>query len=326
MQTTTLNPSQMATFVRPNHILVATDLTDGDFLVPHVVGQAKASGARVTLVHAILPANSFPLESGYTPYPDEKILDREARLELQGIARQIELEGVPCDIYLAHGFAGDVIRDEIRMTGATRLIMGTHGRGKWGQLAMGSVANELLGSVDVPVFVVGPNVSPVTKHVTPRRILHPVSLIGDYKNSLEIALNLAKAYEAELTLLHVLDDTAVSDVAARSVTWAEIAILAALPKDTDMKPTIKARAVCGRLVEEVLQEAAESNADWIVLGVDNRFPSLPFRNTAAYQIVARAGCCVLAVRHDSRILEIADDKLSVEGEGVSFDSCVVGTL
>ena len=212
--------------------------------------------------------------------------------------------------------------------------MGTHGRGKWGQLAMGSVANELLGSVDVPVFIVGPNVSPVTEHVTPRRILHPVSLIGDYKKSLEIAWNLAKAYEAELTLLHVMDldaDTTVSDAGARSITWAEKAILAVLPEGTDM-PSIKVRAVCGKLVEGVLHEAAEIKADWIVLGVDNRFPSLPFRNTAAYQIVARAGCCVLAVRHDSRILDIEDDKLSVKSEGQSvageraaFDRCAVGT-
>ena len=87
------------------------------------MSSVKASGARVTLVHAILPVNSFPLESGYAPYADEKILDREARLALQGIARQIEHEGVPCDVYLAHGFAGDVIRDEIRMTGA----IGDHG-------------------------------------------------------------------------------------------------------------------------------------------------------------------------------------------------------
>ena len=236
MQPTTFSRAYIATFVMPTRILVATDLTDGDFLVPHVVAQAKASGAQVTLVHAILPANAFPLEAGHVPYPDEKFLDRDARLALQGIAHQIELEGVSCDIYLAHGFAADVIREEIKMTGATRLIMGTHGRGKWGQLAMGSVANELLGSVEVPVFVVGPNVSPVTEHVTPRRILHPVSLIGDYKKSLEIALNLAKAYEAELTLLHVLDldaDTTVSDVGSRSVTWAEKAILAVLPEGAE---------------------------------------------------------------------------------------------
>ncbi len=74
MQPTNLSPSQIAAFVTPAHILVATDLTDGDFLVPHVVGQAKASGARVTLVHAILPANAFPMESGYAPYPTRRYL------------------------------------------------------------------------------------------------------------------------------------------------------------------------------------------------------------------------------------------------------------
>jgi nucleotide-binding universal stress UspA family protein len=181
--------------------------------------------------------------------------------------------------------------------------------------------------VDIPIFILGPKVSPATEHVTPRKILHPVSLIGDYKKSLEVAMNLAKTYEAELTLLHVLDldsDTTLSDVASRSVTWAEKAILAVLPGDTDKKARVKAKAVSGRMVEEVLKEAASSNADWIVLGVDNSFPALPFRNTAAYQIVARTECCLLAVRHDSRILEVPDDELS--GETVSVDPCAASTF
>jgi nucleotide-binding universal stress UspA family protein len=315
MQPTTFSSSQIGKFVTPDRIVAATDLSDGNFLIPHVVGQAKATGARVSLVHAILPSNSFPLESGYAPYPDEKILDRNARLELQGIAREIELQGVSCDAYLTHGFAADVIRGEIKRTGATRLIMGTHGRGKWGQLALGSVANELLGSLDIPVFVVGPHASPAIDQVTPRRILHPVSLIGDYKKSLEIAFHLAKNYGAELTLLHVLDietEANVTDVTSRSLTWAENALRTLVPAGNDLKPPIKVRAVCGKLVEGMLKAATETKADWMVLGVDSRLPYLSFRNTAAYQVIAGAGCCVLAVHHDSRVLEV-EDRDSVEG-------------
>jgi nucleotide-binding universal stress UspA family protein len=314
MQPATLSSTQIAAFVKPARILVATDLTDGDFLAPHVVGQAKATGAKVTLIHAILPANSFPMESGYAPYPDEKIIDRDAHLALQGIARQIELQGVPCDIHLAHGFAADVIRGEMERSGATRLIMGTHGRGKWGQLVLGSVANELLGNVKVPVFVAGPHASPTIDHVTPYRILHPVSLIGDYKKSFEIALSLAKSYGAQLTLLHVLDletEANVSDVTARSLTWAETALHNLIPED-NLEPPIKVRALCGKLVEGILNAATETNADWIVLGVDGKFPSLPFQNTAAYQVIAGANCGVLAVHHDSRVLEV-EEQDSIEG-------------
>lgn len=55
---------QEVPFVAPGRILVATDLTDDDYLVPHAVAQARASNARVTLLHAILPARSISVEAG----------------------------------------------------------------------------------------------------------------------------------------------------------------------------------------------------------------------------------------------------------------------
>src|SRR5271157_2975950 len=94
MQPTTLSRSQIFPFVSPARILVATDLTDGDYLVPHAVAQAKATGARVMLLHAVLPANAFPMPTGYAPHPDDAMVDREVQLQLQGMARQIESQGV----------------------------------------------------------------------------------------------------------------------------------------------------------------------------------------------------------------------------------------
>ena len=46
----------------PVHILVATDLTDQELLMPYILGQARESGAFVTLVHAIKPGNCKLLE------------------------------------------------------------------------------------------------------------------------------------------------------------------------------------------------------------------------------------------------------------------------
>src|SRR5271163_2127757 len=129
MQPTTTAQSQISAFVNPARILVATDLTDGDYLVPHAVAQAKASGARVMLVHAVLSASAFPLPAGYAPYPDEAMCGRQARQQLEGMARQIEQQGVSCDIFFQHGSAADVINYKVKTTRAMRLIMGSHGRG-----------------------------------------------------------------------------------------------------------------------------------------------------------------------------------------------------
>jgi len=319
MQPTTLSPSQISAFVNPARILVATDLTDGDYLVPHAVAQAKASGARVLLIHAVLPANAFPMAAGYAPYPDEVLVDREVQLLLEGMARQIERQGVSCDIFFKHGFTAEVIAYKLKTTGATRLIMGTHGRGKLGQLALGSVAKELLGSVDVPVFVVGPHALDAVDQATPRRILHPVSLIGDYKKSAEIAFELARTYKAQLTLLHVLDpDTEASVSRERSLAWSENALLALLANGKGLTTSIQARATYGNVVEEILNAAAQTNADWIVLGVDGGFSSLPLQNNTAYKVIAAANCPVLTVIHEPNKIKDKERVEEVRIEEVHF--------
>jgi len=319
MHPTTFNQSQISAFVNPARILVATDLTDGDYLVPHAVAQAKASGARVMLIHAVLPANAFPIASGYAPYPDETIVDQEVRLQMQGMARQIEQQGVSCDIFFQHGFAAEVIAYKLKTTGATRLIMGTHGRGKLGQLALGSVANELLGTVDVPIFVVGPHASCAGDQAMPRRILHPVSLSGDYKKSAEIAFELARTYRAQLTLLHVLDPDAETTIdRERSLAWSETALLALLAGGKGLTLAVQARATYGNVVAEILNAAAQTNADWIILGVDSGLHSLPLQNTTAYKIIAAAKCPVMTVRHEPSKVKGEERMEKVRLEEVHF--------
>ena len=72
MSTSPSNSLLPATFAAPKRILVATDLSDCDYLVPYVVAQAKATNARVTLVTAVVPGNAFPLEAGAIPYVDQE--------------------------------------------------------------------------------------------------------------------------------------------------------------------------------------------------------------------------------------------------------------
>src|ERR1700751_4780937 len=148
----------------PDHILVATDLTDSDYLIPHVIAQAKVNRARVTLLHAMRATDSLPPESGAIPYIDKAKLDRDARLSLLGIAHAIQPHGISCEISVRHGHPVDAICAEINRTGATRLIMATHGRGKLAQAAMGSVASDLLSWIDIPIFSVGPKAHHSARH------------------------------------------------------------------------------------------------------------------------------------------------------------------
>ncbi|MBT9333384.1 universal stress protein [Paracidobacterium acidisoli] len=283
----------------PDRILVATDLTDLEYLTPHIIAQAIACPAHVTLVHAVIVTDSLPVEAAAVPYIDMSRINRDARLMLMGAAREITAHGICCDAVVRNGYATDIIREEIKRTGATRLIMGTHGRGKLGQLVLGSVAQELITRVNIPVFVVGPLARHSLRHVTPRRILHPVSLMGDYQESVDLAVEIAQACRAELTLLHVLDrDIADAINPERVLDWAGNALAALVPDPTDLVPRVYTMVTTGKLADEILNAADQTDADLIVLGADGGHRFGPLSASAAYQVLAAAKCPVLTLRHE----------------------------
>jgi nucleotide-binding universal stress UspA family protein len=309
MKSTHLSAAQAAAFVKPARILVAVDLDDYEYLLPHAIAQAKASGAHLTLIHAIRGGSAFPMETGFAPYIDRDDADRTVQLGLEKIARQVEQEGIPCDVAFEHGFVAEVIRAKINSIGATRLIMGSHGRGRWGQLVLGSVANELLGSISIPIFVVGPQALAAKEHALPQRMLHPVSLHGDYQRTLDVALALAETYAARLTLLHVLSHDVEEGVnPERTLTWANNALLALIPEDKRATGLIEAKVVCGNVVDGILHVATDLQPDWIILGVDGRFPYVPFQHSNAYKVLTSAPGPVFTVRHAAQ--EVAEPATS----------------
>lgn len=298
MQASAENGFHTSALAAPRHILVATDLTDSDTLIPYAVAQAKITGAHVTLVHAVLPSAAMSIEAGVIPYTTEPAIDRNTQLMLSGMAAEVRSQGLVCDIVAHHGFPADVVCETLSEAGADRLIVGSHGRGKIGQFALGSVAKELLARVDVPVFAVGPAVQAVPEHLAPRNILHPVSLLGDCRKRLSFAIDVARVYDARLTLLHVLDpDVRASINSRRTLEWAKNALTALVPPTLAAK-SIETRVTSGRLVDEVLAAASETDADWIVLGVDGTFPFWRFVDSAAYRVLAAANRPVLTLRHD----------------------------
>jgi nucleotide-binding universal stress UspA family protein len=297
------NIFEWGSLIAPKRILVATDLTDGEYLIPHAVAQAKAAGASITLIHAILPAENLPIpmDAGAAPYVDWAKTEEEIEEALKGMATQIESQGIACDVVARHGFAADVVEEEIKACHAARLIMASHGRGKWGQFMMGSVANQLLGTVTIPIFVVGPRSAHSPEHATPKRILHPVSLNGAYRSGVDQAVELARSFGAELTLLHIPDrDVEASIHPGCTLSWAENLFATLVPDGAPLDLPTHISVAFGNVADEIRREATRIGADWIVLGVEEGYPFWPLKDSTAYKVLAVADCPVLAVRGDPR--------------------------
>jgi nucleotide-binding universal stress UspA family protein len=303
-------PQNMETgFESPGKIVVATDLTDTEYLLPHAIAQARASNASLILVHAVLPHESMPVETGAIPYYDPLRMDRDARLMLDGLARDIRSQGVDCVAAVRHGFVPDIVADVVRNSGAGRLILGTHGRRGLKKFVLGSVARQLLETVDVPVCTVGPRAHRKTSDA-PSMILHPVSLAGMHESSAALSVSLGRQFAAKVMLLHVIipGPSVLRDPAAAvSAATAELEKL--VPEKARAWTKVQAQIGHGNVVQEILTAAQETQAGLIVLGVHAPAHSwLPGTEPAAYKILVSAPCPVISLKVSPSLNEQMQEK------------------
>lgn len=279
-------------FAKPGRIAVATDLGDLDFLLPHAIAQAKSCGASLILAHAVI---------GKVGSEHPGRFEMHAK-DIDTAMRKIKVEGVNCTSVIVHALLADeFLRKVVRETGAQRVIMASHGGGNLGQVTLGSVAHQLLSTLKVPVFIVGPNSLSQSKRCYPKRILHPVSFSAGYSDTVAFARNVAELHNAELMLMHVLDPDLPEEVdPARTVQWAKNALDAAIPDRTTVAVPLFTHVACGSIVKELLKTAETFRADWIVFGTTPSAYAPLFASSAAYKVMAVLDVPVLTFPHSIR--------------------------
>jgi hypothetical protein len=149
--------------LRIGTIVVATDLTDAEYMLPQAIVQASAAGSRVTLVHAFPHSSDPSHDDPANPSLTNLKSFRDARMTLLGLARQIEAASIQCDTVTVRGNPVEVIMSEIARVGAIGLVLGSHGSGVGGHVE-GSIPHQLFAALDVPIFLVGLR-APESQHI-----------------------------------------------------------------------------------------------------------------------------------------------------------------
>ncbi|HEX4311685.1 MAG TPA: universal stress protein [Acidobacteriaceae bacterium] len=286
-------------FIVPDKILVATDLVDADYLIPHAVAQARACGSTLTLAHVIPAGQAIPIDASAIPYLDVAEMKLEAEQTLKRVAAQAEASGIPCDVVVTEGNPREQITALAREVKAGRVIAGTHGRRHLKKFLLGSVAHEILRSAEVPVCTIGPLAHEASSFGAPRKILHPISLCAGYEASARMAIEMAQFYRADITLLHVLSRGVTHQPDTdRVVEWTRSEIRRVIPDEAPLWTQTNVQVEIGDVVDEVLRVAAKISADLIVLGVNSDVSFWPIRgDDTVYSIIAEAKSPVLSIRH-----------------------------
>jgi nucleotide-binding universal stress UspA family protein len=165
-----MNQMHLSSMIRPKSILVATDLHDLDFLLPVATDQARMTGAMVWLLHVIPPEAYVSIESGNFPGAQKEKAFLDAEAILNRAASQLREKNIVCTYDVRRWHPVDQTKAFIREHRVERLILGTSARGKLGKLFIGSVAEELIRNVNIPVCTVGPHFRPLAQD-GPRRII-----------------------------------------------------------------------------------------------------------------------------------------------------------
>jgi nucleotide-binding universal stress UspA family protein len=146
----------MSAPVHYRRLLVPLDFSAcSERALDHALALARAFDAEVLLLHAV----HFPSELALPDLADvardlrTRAGDAAARRLEQARARA-EASGVKAETRLVHASPLDAIASVAREIGADLVVMGTHGWGALGHLALGSTAERALRAAPCPVLAV----------------------------------------------------------------------------------------------------------------------------------------------------------------------------
>jgi len=209
--------------------------------------------------------------------------------------------GIRCETLAREGHPARQIVAAVRQFQADRVLVGTRSRNKLGKLLIGSVAEQVLRSVYLPVITVGPEAHLPADKDEERVVLHATTLREASRPSAALACQAAVCQRARLVLLHVLPPISEMErkglpTGMHSSAMLELRIMAA-QIGADCCSTVEPVVVHGNPAIEILALAAERRANLIVLGATRRstFENLT-RDGTVCRVLAHARCPVLTLR------------------------------
>lgn len=292
-------------------VLCPTDFSEfSSAALDYAAALAASYGSALRLVHVITP---FPITGPYLDLPGGGRLyeaaAEQARASLAAEAERVRRPGLAVETELREGTAVHEILTAAQEWPADLLVMGTHGRGGFERLVLGSVAEKVLRKASCAVLAV-PHDAVATARASGAQVTHVLCAHdGSDASALGVAyaVSLAERTGARLTVMSVVEALPQGDTftgptyatyrAAREL-HAREALDTAVAPDVRIACNVRDRLVFGHPAQQILEVAAQERPDVIVMGVQGRgaLDLLMFGSTT-HHVVRHAACPVLTVRH-----------------------------
>jgi nucleotide-binding universal stress UspA family protein len=283
---------------KPSTILFATEIPANERAFNFALAEAREAAADLILFHAYDTLVVAASETSGIRYYDYAAAARAEIKHLEPLAERAREAGIRCEVVVRPGLAADQILELLRQRPIDRIVMGTHSPGPIGKLLVGSVAEAVLRSANVPVFTVGPEVvDGAYRNFATRSILCAVSLIESSYVIATFAAEIAKQHNARLILQHVIKPQDRAQVlAGRTIEEIEADLLCLIPVSVREQISIQTIVVPGDPTEELLYQSRAQQADLIVLGAHgaSAFAAIA-RHGIVYKVLAHSHCPVITL-------------------------------
>lgn len=261
-------------------ILCPIDFSDlSERAYQHALSLAAHYQAKLVAQHVVElwrhPSASFAASGGlYEEFC--QVLRETGEEHLRQFAKKHAHDENQPELVVHEGSAPDSILSFAQTEKADLIVMGTHGRRGFDRLMLGSVTDRLMRSAPCPVLAVrnpphdsmaAGKESHYVHHLT--RILFCADFSKNSDRALNYALSCTAEYDAELTILHVLEE-----VSSLTPTEAIAAVTEQLdqlvPPEIRKALKIKTAVRIGKPYREIIQFALEEQTDLVTMGVRGR--------------------------------------------------------
>ena len=245
--------------------------------------------------------------SAYPTYINPDVVDEVSRglrsfaaEELKEFLEKHTQPGMRMESQIQEGDITDTILALAQAREAELIVMGTHGRRGLDHWLLGSITEKVLRKARCPVLAVHSSLdqsgAPPSPEVQIRRILFCVDFSAHSDTGLRYALSLAQEYNAELTMLHVIEDSVGAKDPEKVRAEATEKLRGLFGSSGPMGGMVKTHVSIGKPYAEIVRYARETAADLIILGVRGRnVLDLALFGSTTHRVIQQSSCPVLAV-------------------------------
>jgi nucleotide-binding universal stress UspA family protein len=286
---------------RFHHILFPLDFSERSHAAaPFVLSMAQQNHAKVSLVHVIEPAPPIygAMNSVFPDTIDYGDVGTILKTRMAEFAAK-ELPKVEISSSVEIGEPASAIVAYAEANGVDLIAMPTHGYGIFRRLLLGSVTAKVLHDAKVAVWTTAHAPEPSHRaHPLPRHIVVALDLHPHSKDTMELALEIAKGNSADIEILHIAPEgqTVSTQTEQRMDTILHAAASQQKVEVQPAEPSEIGEVLAGGSVATQLRSLAlRKRADLVIIGHGHTHTGIIGRLKAvSYAIVREAPCPVLS--------------------------------